>query len=117
MRDVRAEGRKARGDGLPVADVGVEAPEHRQPAPGADRRNDPALRQGSGETDRLEEHGLAAGVGTADEQRAFVGGELEVEGHDRFLAGEQQRMAPAYDDERRRSAGSTSGTSPSTATA
>ena len=101
--DVRAEGRKAGGDRLSVADVGIEAPEHRQSAPRGERRNDPTLGQGSRETDRLEEHGLAAGVGTAHEQRAFVVSKLEVEGHNRFLAGEQQRMTPAYDDQRARS--------------
>ena len=72
MRDVGAEGGEARGDRLAVADVGEEAPEHRQTAPGADRRHDPALRQRGGEPHRLEQHGLAAGVGAADEQRALV---------------------------------------------
>ena len=37
-------------------------PNDRQPAAGADRRHDPALRQRGGEPDRLEQHGLAAGV-------------------------------------------------------
>ena len=67
-RDVRAEGRQAGRDGLPVADVGEEAAEDRQPAPGAHRRNDPALRQRGGQPHRLEQHGLAAGVRPADEQ-------------------------------------------------
>ena len=101
---------------LPVADVGVEAAEHRQPAAGPDRRHDAALGQRGREADRLEQHGLAAGVGAADEQRPLVGRELEVERDHRLRAGEQQRMAAVHDPESA-GAGATSGTSPSTATA
>jgi hypothetical protein len=86
-RDVGAEGREARRYGLPVADVGIEAAEDRQPAPGTDRRNDPALRQRRGEPDGLEQHRLPAGVGPAHEERPLLHREVEVEGNHRLGPG------------------------------
>ena len=69
---------------------------------GADRRDDAALRQRRRETDRLEEDGLAAGVGTADQQRALAGIHLQVERHHRLGSGQEQRVAAVHDPERRR---------------
>ena len=86
---------------LPVADVGVEAAEERQPAARAHRRDDAALRQRRGQPDGLEQHRLSAGVGTADEEGALRRHELEVERNDRIRAGQQQRMAAVHDRERR----------------
>ena len=114
---VRAEGREAGRDALPVADVGVEATEDREPAARPDRRHDPALRQRGGQTHRLEQHGLPAGVGAADEQRALAGGKAQIERDHRLRAGEQQRMAPVARRRDRPAPTPRSGTSPSTATA
>src|SRR5690606_11909512 len=64
---VRRERRQTRLDRLLVADVGEDVPEDREPAPLPDRRDDPRLRHRADQADRLEEHRLAARVGTGDQ--------------------------------------------------
>ena len=98
--EVRREGREVGGDRLVVADVREEPGEHRQLAAGAHRRDDAALRQRAEEPDRLEQDGLAAGVGTADDERALVRVERQVERHDRLARRQEQRVPPVHDDER-----------------
>ena len=77
---------------------------------GADRRGNARLRQRRDEAERLEQHRLAAGVRSGDEQRALVGIHLEIERHDVDALREQQRMPSVADREalarrRRASAG------------
>ena len=67
-----------------------------------DGRDDAALRQQTGEAHRLDEHGLAARVGTGDEDGPFVGSELQIERHHDHLAAFQQRVTAGADVERPR---------------
>ncbi len=57
-----------------------------------DRRHDPALREQREQADRLDQHGLAAGVGTGDQDRELVGVQLEIE-RDGMI--EQRMPSPA----------------------
>ena len=98
--NVRAERRETRRDRLAVADVGIEAAEDRETGARPHRRHDAALRQRGGETHRLEEHRLAAGIGTTDEERAFVGAEVEIERYHRSGTGKEKRVTPAADRQR-----------------
>ncbi len=97
LGDVGAEGRKAGGDGLPVADIREQPREHRQPAAGTHRRDESALRQRHVQPDRLEQHRFAAGVGAGEENALLVALERQVEWHDRLSLGEQQWVASIHD--------------------
>ena len=97
-RHVRAERGEARVDRLVVSDVGEDALEGGQRGARPDRWDDTRLRHGADQTHRLEEHRLAAGIGTAHHDRELVRSELEVERH-RIPLGEQERMHSALDGE------------------
>ncbi len=80
--DVRRKGRKARRDRLAVADVGKDLRKDRQRGMRPDRWDDAALGHQCQQTDRLDQHGLAAGIGTGDQDGEFVGVQFEVERDD-----------------------------------
>src|SRR3982751_1078883 len=65
----------------------------------ANRRNDPALRHGRNESDRLEQNRLAAGIRPADEDRAFRFGQVEVKRNDCGVSPEEERMATVPNDD------------------
>ena len=76
--------------------------EHGNAALGADRRGDAGLTHRRDETERLEQHGLAAGVRSRHEQRALLGDEREVERDDVDALREQQRMTADRESRSRR---------------
>ena len=98
--NVSAEGREARGDRLLVSDVGVHAPEDRQRASLAHRRDNAGSGKRSGQTDRFEQDGLSAGVWTGDQQSALLQRELQVEGDHLDRSRQEKRMSPVHDSER-----------------
>ena len=100
--DVRRERRQARGDRLPIADVGEHRGEHRERRLGSERRNDAALGHQAQEPDGLDEHRLAARIRTGDEDRELVGREHQVERNDRCLAADEERVAAVADRQRAR---------------
>ena len=73
------ESGKRVGDRLFVPHIGEQGVEDRQPGAGPDRRHQAGLRQGGDQADRLEEDGLAAGVGARDHHDPFVWVEFQVE--------------------------------------
>ncbi len=101
-----AEGRAVGEQILLVAHRGDQPGERRQAGAGSGRHRQPALVHQRQEPDRLEGHGLAAGVGAGDDQHATFPAELDVERHDvALMAGLPERGWRA--DRRRR--GSSSG--------
>ena len=80
-RQVCGEGGQALRDRLLVADVGIDAPEHRQPAAGRRRHVEPALRHEREEPDALERHRLAAGVGAGDHEHPVLAAEPQAHRH------------------------------------
>ncbi len=101
--DVRRKGREVLLDRLVVADVGEHRIEDRQlGALGRDRNA--RLRHQRQQTNGLQRHGLAAGVGTADDDLAMLAVELDGERNDGNAPGFQrplqQRMARVAQDER-----------------
>src|ERR1700682_3185052 len=95
--EMRAEGRETGEDRLLVADIGVDVVEYRDPGTESDGRGDPRLNERGEKPERLEEHGLAAGVGPGDEQRALVREHLEIEWNDVDTLRDEKRVA-ALDD-------------------
>src|ERR1700694_2815587 len=91
--EVGAEGREAREDRLLVADVGVDVVEYRDPGTEGDGRGDSRLNQRREKPERLEEHGLAAGIGPGDEQRSLVREHLQIEWHDVDTLRDEKRVA------------------------
>src|SRR5712692_4098396 len=75
------KGRKARGDRLAIANVGEYFGEDRQRRMRADRRDNPTLCKQRQQADRLDQNGLAAGVGAGNEDGELVGMKFEVERH------------------------------------
>jgi hypothetical protein len=88
---VRTEGREARLDRLFIADIGIDVVEHRDGAFGIHRRRNPGLHHDRDDPDRLQQHGLAAGVGPRDEERPLVGPHRKVERHDLRALGRRAR--------------------------
>ena len=78
----RGERRAAGQDLLRVADLGADRPEdgHSRGRTAGERQT--RLRHERKEPGGLEHHGLAAGVGTGDDEQALLRGELEVERDD-----------------------------------
>ena len=72
-----------------IADIHEDASQDRHHALGADRRHESSLNEYRGEPDRLEQDGLATGVRSGDQQRAFVSVENEIERNHCNTAGQQ----------------------------
>ncbi len=84
-RQAPGEGRAVGEQILLVAHRGHEAREVRHLARGGSGDRQAGLGGERQETESLQRHGLAAGVGTGDHQRATLGGELDRERFDRAL--------------------------------
>src|ERR1700682_4957677 len=95
--EMRAKGRETGEDRLLIADVGVDVIEYRYPGTESDRRGDSRLNERGEKPERLEKHGLAAGVWAGDEQRALIREHLEIEWDDVDPLRDEERVA-ALDD-------------------
>ncbi len=96
IEDVRGKGGELGFNRLRVADIGKERGEDRK-ARGRCGHGQSGLRHHRQQRRGLERHGLAAGVGAADDELASCGGEFERERDDAPAGGAQmlfeQRMA------------------------
>ena len=94
--DVRGEGAEVFLDGLVVADIGQHRGKDRELGFGGGH-GQAGLRHQAEQAHGLQGHGLAAGVGAADQQRAAVAGEFERDGDGTLAAAAQhvgeQRVA------------------------
>src|SRR6267378_1280439 len=97
--EMGAECRETGEDRLLVSDVGVDVVEYRDPGTESDGRGDSRLNERGEKPERLEEHGLAAGVGPGDEQRALIREHLEIERNDVDTLRDEKRVAPLGDRE------------------
>ncbi len=79
---VRGERAERRRYGLFIADVRVNRAEDRQPRPFSAGDGEPALKHENGETERLERHRLAPGVGAGDDENMRPRIEREVQRND-----------------------------------
>ena len=104
LRDIAqvcAERRQRRRDRLLVAHVGENVVHEGNHRPRAHGRRHPRLQEGEGEPDGLEQHRLAAGIGTGEQQGALRCRERKVERDDDHPLGDEERMAPLDDPHRR----------------
>ena len=92
---VGGEGGQALLDALLVSDVGVDIPEEGELASVAGRDMEAGHAHELEEADGLEGDGLAAGVGTRDDDHVVVGAQLDIDGDDLF--GVDQGMAALAD--------------------
>ena len=101
-RQVRGEGRQVGRDRLLVADIGVDLPEDREPAPGRGGDVEAALRHEAQETYGLEGHRLPARVGPADHEHTVAS--PDAQGHRHGVAAGSARdaeaLAQSRDEER-----------------
>ena len=77
-------------DRLLVADIGIDRVEDAQRRAGMGRDVQPRLGHQRQQTDRLERHGLAAGIRSGDHQHKGVRIQLEIDRHHRQLV--EQRV-------------------------
>ena len=99
VAQVRGEGREALRDRLLVPDVGEDPLDDRHPAAAAGGDLQSARGHQHEQADRLEGHGLPAGVRSGDHERLEVGAEAHVDRDNVAALGDEQRMARGHEVE------------------